>query len=775
MKKRFFLYYLLLNITLHFTSCTESGKPVYLNADAPVDERVDDLLSRMSPKEKAMQLVLKNSDGIWTDDDKLDTLKAKALLTDGAGMVSPPELSLPPARMAARINALQKFLMEKTHPGIPAFIYGEGLHGYVGADATSFPNPLALGCTWDTALIRQIYTAVALEMRSRGVNQVLSPVLGLGREPRWGRIEETFGEDPYHVSRIGLAAVLGFQGSSADGKIPANHLAATAKHYAVHSQPEGGTNIAPGNYSERIIRENFLQPFETAVTEGNVACIMASYNEIDGVPSHASTWLLQDVLKSEWHHQGYVVSDLGGVEDLYRLHHIAADSAEAALIALRSGVDLELAKYGGCYLSLENHLKNGTIDERVVNNAVRRVLRVKFLEGLFDDPFVNPEKAEQNARRPEHTALALKAAEESIVLLKNKDHLLPLNPASIKSLAVIGPNAGEIHLGGYSFEPRFGVSVRKGLEDYARNRFKVSFAEGCRIQKGEASFWDDGNPVPNDETDDLRLMSEAVKIASASDVVLMVLGGNESTCREAWSESHLGDRDRLDLPGRQNELFEKILKTGKPVVVLLLGGRPLAVTEVAEQADAVFQGFYAGQETGSAFARILFGDVNPSGKLSVTIPRSAGQLPDYYNKKPGRMRSYLLEDSKPLFPFGFGLSYTEFAYSDLVLSKTSISLNENMRASVSVKNTGKVSGEEIVQLYIRDEVSSVTRPVLELKDFTRITLDPGESREVIFILTPEKLRFYTINMQRIVETGKFNVFTGPDSAHLLETEFTVTK
>ncbi len=760
---------------LLFTGCTKTDGPLYRQASAPVEQRVNDLLARMTLSEKVHQLIQYSSQDLWDKSDSLITLNAQEKLGEGIGMLEPPELSLPPARVARRLNAAQKYLVEKTRLGIPALVYGEALHGYVGSDATSFPNPLSLGCTWDTALVRQIYTVAALEMKSRGVNQALSPVLGLGREPRWGRTEETFGEDPYHVSRIGLAAIQGLQGNGPDGIIPENHVVATAKHFAVHSQPEGGRNTAPGNYSERVIRDNFLVPFETAVKEGQVRCLMASYNEIDGIPSHANKALLTGILVDEWKHTGYVISDLGGIEDLYRYHRVARDSAEAGRLAIEAGVDMDLNHNGQCFTSLTDQVKKGMVDEKVIDDAVKRILRVKFESGLFEHPYADPLKAEQNARNPAHSALAMKAGEESVVLLKNADHLLPLDPTKIRSLAVIGPDAGDIHLGGYSMEPRFGVSILEGLKDYAGSRFNVKFAEGCRIMQGTASFWDDGNPVPNPYSDDEKLMNEAVKVAASSDVVLMVLGGNESTCREAWSESHLGDRESLDLPGRQNELFEKVLGTGKPVAVLILGGRPLAVNEIAQKANALFEGFYMGQESGKAFARILFGEVNPSGKLAITIPRSVGQLPMYYNRKPSRMRGYLWQEQGPLYPFGFGLSYTTFTYTGLSLSDTIMNPSGNITAKITVSNTGMVKGDEIIQMYIRDEFSSVTRPVLELKDFARITLDPGESKEVSFNLSPEKLWFYNIDMKRVVEPGKFRVFIGPDSQHLQETEFTVVE
>lgn len=743
----------------------------YMNTSLPVEERVKDLISRMTIDEKIAQMSLFKDGGSFVDSDgKFREANVKEVLKNGGGMVGFISHDLEPNEFAEIINNIQRILTEETRLGIPGLIWGEGLHGFVGKNGTSFPVPLGIASTWDTVLVREIYSVIGKEARSIGVTQLYTPVLGLGREPRWGRIGETFGEDPYLVSRVASSAIKGLQGLNQT--IDKNHVASTAKHFVAHSQPEGGNNISPGNFSERIIREYFMYPFEIAVKDAHVKSVMPSYNEIDGIPSHANKWLLQDVLRDEWGFNGYIIGDLGGIEDLYQVHKVANDAKEAAQMSLNAGVDMDPVKNSRSYIYLNELVKSGKINEDIIDSAVQRILKLKFELGLFENPYVEEARALAIYNDTLHDKLALKVAEEAIVLLKNEKNVLPLKEKKIKTMAVIGPNSGDSHHGTYSPEPFEGISVLSGIQSYAKGKFNVTYAEGCKITKNAGVFWKGINPVVNKFEDDQKLISEAVKVANAADVVLLVLGENENTCREAWSESHLGDRDNLDLFGRQEDLAKAVFETGKPVVVLLLNERPLTVNYLVENANALIEGWFLGQETGTAVANVLFGKVNPSGKLPVTFPGSIGQLPCYYNKKPSRMRSYI-GGGKALFPFGFGLSYTTFEYNNLNLSPEQISVDLKTTVSVTVKNTGSVEGEEIVQLYIRDDVSSVTRPVKELKGFQKIMLNPGESKIVSFVITAEELQFFNREMKRIVESGEFTIMVGTNSESLLEAKLTV--
>lgn len=742
------------------------------NPQLSIAKKVDLLMAKMSIEEKAAQLCFLNvKDSLFDSNGNIDEAKVLSMFPNGVGAVTFSQIKLPMEKAIKLDNALQKILVEKSRLGIPCLFIGEGLHGFMADGATSFPQAIALSCSWDTALIENVFAATALEMRARGFHQALSPVVDLGREPRWGRTEETYGEDPYLVSRIGKAAVLGFQGRSE--MINQQHVISTLKHFAGHGQSEGGNNISPVVCDEHYFRENHLYPFEIAVKEAKVKSLMPSYNEWSGIPNHANPWLLKTVLRDEWGFDGAVISDQGGIQDLYRKHFVAATPAEATRMALQSGVDYEIMDVTSYYRALPELVKSGYISEKDLDNAVRQMLLNKFRLGIFESPYADPEKAKSVTNCQVHKEIALKAAHESVVLLKNENHLLPLDASKIKTLAVIGPNAADIHLGGYTFEPRQGVSVLEGIRQFAAGKFKVTYAEGCKITTTPGSFWENDNTIVNDEKSDLKLISEAVKAASKSDVVLVVIGENESICREGWEENHRGDRDDLNLFGRQEELVKAVLKTGTPVVVLLFNGRPISAKYVAENVPALLEGWYLGQETGTAIADILFGNVNPSGKLSITIPKNVGQLPAYYSKKASRNRSYVNSEMKPLFPFGFGLSYTSFAYGKPELSKTILQKGESLKASVLVTNTGKYKGDEIVQLYIHDKVSSVTRPIMELKDFARITLNPGESRKVEFTITPEKLQFYNREMKRVVEPGEFEVLVGAASTKVTAATFQI--
>jgi beta-glucosidase len=752
----------------------------YQDPKLPIERRLNDLVSRMTLEEKVAQL-----EGAWENrqfhkdpatmvvDDKGNFLaeRAATLMKDGLGEMSRPSEGRGPREMAEYTNAVQDWMKNHTRLGIPMLFHDECLHGHVAPQGTSYPQAIGLASTWDPALMKQVFAATAEEARARGAHRCLAPVLDIDRDPRWGRTEETYGEDPYLVSRMGVAAIQGLQGEGPG--IDQQHVMATAKHFAVHGQPEGGTNVGPGNYSERVVREYFLKPFAAAVKEGHVRGVMASYNEIDGIPSHSNKHLLTGILRQEWGFDGAIVSDYFGITELMTLHHVVATPAEAAKISLEAGIDVELP-FEAAFSTLIQQVKQGTVAEADIDRAVRSMLRQKFELGLFDNAKVDPDHAEKITNSPEHAALALKAAHEAIILLKNQGNLLPLDKTKFKRIAVIGPNAAEAHLGGYSNKPVKTVSILQGIKDKTAGAAEILYAEGCKITETPPD-WDADKVVLGDAKRNAVRIQEAEKVAKKADLILLALGDNEQTSREAWAVEHPGDRDSLELLGNQDDLVKEMLATGKPVVVVLLHGRPNAVNYIATNVSAVLDGWYLGQSGGTAVADVLFGDYNPGGKLPITVPRSVGQLPDYYYQKPSAKREYLGSTTQPLFPFGWGLSYTTFSVSEPKLSAEHIGPEGKTTVSVDVKNTGQVQGDEVVQLYIHSEVSSVTRPVKELRGFQRVSLGAGESKTVQFVLGPEELSFLNRQMQKVVEPGVVDVMVGTNSVELKQAKLVVDR
>ena len=743
----------------------------YQNPKEPVEARLQDLLYRMTLEEKIAQL------NLWPNLAEL--LKHKSIaddidltlpqITNGVGAIE-YDTKLPVEDYAAFQSAVQRFLTEKTRLGIPALFDGEACHGFVGTNATVFPVPLTLASTWDPALVERVFNAVALEMRSYGISHAATPVLDLAREPRFGRFDEFYSEDPYLTALIGVAAIRGLQGRNS--RIDGAHLLACAKHFTGHGQPEGGANMGPADFSERVLREMHCYPFEMAVKEANVRTVMSAYCEIDGVPCHINRWLLTDVLRGEWGFDGFVISDYDGVSRTIDRQFICANPAEAARRALSAGVDFELpsVKTNDCFQYLFALVSTGTVQESLIDQAVARVLRNKFVLGLFESPHpAGATKARQVMNCPEHRALAQEAAEKGIVLLKNENGTLPFDRRAVKQMAVIGPNANEVHYGSYSAKTR-GISILEGLRAYGQSQFEVHYAEGFKIYENDKSISAEDKTTAAEE----RRIAEAVAVARKSDAVLLVLGGNENTCHESWFPDHFGDRNDLNLLGRQDDLLRAVLATGKRVAVLLVNGRPLSINEVATNAPAILEGWYLGELQGAAVARIVFGEVNPGGKLTVTIPRSVGDLPVYYNHKPlVHEHPYVSGPYAPLYPFGHGLSYTKFRYSKLQVSPALAKVGQPVTVSVEVSNAGDRAGDEVVQLYLRDSVSSVSRPVKELKDFRRLTLAPGETKTVSFQVTPDKLQFYNLEMKRVVEPGEFQVMVGTSSADNLKSKFEI--
>ena len=756
-----------------------ANKPIYKDAEVPIEVRVQDLLSQMTLEEKVRQI------DIWHPADRMvskDSLfnailesEEGELVKGGIGFLQFKTKNLTHEQYWANFNAVQKYLLEETRLGIPAISNGEGCHGFVGSEGTVFPVPLALGSTWDRELQEEVFNAIGKEMRTFGITHAATPVLDLLREPRYGRCDEMLGEDPYHVAEMGIAAVNGLQSLPASGDPGGTQMIACAKHFGAHGEPEGGTNLSPANLSERVLRETHFYPFEMVVKKANIRTVMASYNEIDGVPSHANSWLLNDILRGEWGFTGYVISDYDAVRRMIYRQHIAHDQPEAAMRAITAGMDFECPnnRENYCFKYLPQLIESGEVSEVHLDSAVARVLRNKFMIGLFERPFLNPtNRGELSSMQEEYRQLARKAAEKSMILLRNENNTLPFNPNRIKRIAVIGPTADEVHYGTYSNDATPGVSILEGLKKFGEGKFEVFYEEGYLVYENDKSIPEEAKTVAAEEA----RIKRAVALAQTCDAVLLVMGGSELTSREGWGEDRTGDRVNLNPLGRQDDLAKAIFNLGKKTAVLLINGRPLAVNYLANNAPALIEGWYLGQEQGNAVANVLFGLANPGGKLTVTIPRSVGQLPVYYNHKPiVHERSFVEGPYSPLYPFGYGLSYTTFEYSNLQLNKSVVANGEPVTVSVDVTNTGDVAGDEIVQMYIRDKVSSVTRPVKELKGFERISLEKGETKTVSFDVTKEKLQFYDIDMKRVVEPGEFAIMVGTNSQEYQTTLLTVTE
>ncbi len=761
---------------------TAQAADIYKDPKASVDARVEDLLKRMTLAEKVAQLRV-----IWDDktklmdkDGKFDPSKAQEIFPDAFGGLARPSdwagSATPSDQRAGRavsdtvnlINAMQHWAVEKTRLGIPILFHEEALHGYVARNATSFPQAIAQASTWDPALVEQMDAVAGREARARGIYEVLSPVVDIVRDPRWGRTEETFGEDPYLVSRMAVAAVRGLQGPSLP--LAKDHVFATLKHMTGHGWPENGTNVGPANIGERTLRTFFLPPFEAAIHEANAQLVMASYNEIDGVPSHANKWLLTDLLRHEWGFKGAVVSDYYGIEQLETLHHVEPDMASSAIRALDSGVTMDLPD-GKAFTTIEQSVKDGKLSMAVIDQAVREVLRIKFLAGLFEHPFTDAKAAEAETNTPQAQALATKAAREAVVLLKN-DGVLPLDKNRVRTLAVIGPNADVALLGGYSGVPVKTVNVLEGIKAKAGKSVKVVYSQGVQITK--SNDWYKNKVELADPQENARKIVEAVSVARGADEIVLVLGGNPETSREGWAPNHLGDRSDLGLVGQQNDLFNAMKALGKPIVVVLLNGRPLSTPKIAAEANALVEGWYLGENGGTAMADILFGDANPGGKLPITIPRSADQLPQFYDVKPSARRGYLFTSVEPLFPFGYGLSYTTFEIGAPHLDAATIAAGQPAKVEVTVKNTGSRAGDEVVQLYVHDLVSSVTTPIKRLVGFKRVTLEPGESKTITFTLAPKSLALWDADMKQVVEPGQFDIMAGDSSVDLKSATLTVT-
>ena len=754
--------------------------PLYKDPRAPIPARVADLMARMTLDEKIQQIrTAWQGKGEMIDGLVFDPEKASAAFPDNIGHVTRPsdKRGAPgvtgaaggtaarwrtPRQTVEFINALQRWATQDTRLGIPVLLHEESLHGYMATDGTMFPQAIALAGTFDTELMRRVQAVIAREVRARGVPLVLSPVVDIVRDPRWGRIEETWGEDPHLVAEMGVAAVEGLQGPGKFEKLADGKVFATLKHMTGHGQPEAGNNVSPAEISERELRDNFFPPFREIVRRTSVGAVMPSYNEIDGVPSHANAWLLGTVLRGEWNFDGVIVSDYGGVDELATLHHVAADLEEAAHQALIAGVDSELPE-GVAFAGLKDAVEAGRVPVELVNRACARMLAFKMRAGLFENPYGDAALAASITGNEEARALALEAARKSLCLLKNEGGTLPLDPARMGRVAVIGPNHAIARLGGYSSVPKQAISLIEGLRLIAPEADFVT-AQGVFITTSEDRSQDEITLA--DRQENLRLIAEAVEAAKSADVIVLAIGDTEQTSREGFARNHLGDRTEIDIVGEQNALVEAMAALGKPLVVCAINGRPPSWPDVVARADAMLECWYPGQEGGIAVAEALLGRINPGAKMPVTVARNAGQIPFFYNHKPSARRGYLFDDESPLFPFGHGLSYTQFEISAPRPGKTRYRADEAIEIAVDVTNTGTREGDEVVQLYITREEVSVTRPVLELKAFERVALSPCETRTLRFAIEPRQLAFWNRDMEEVNEAGPVTLSSGPSSASL---------
>jgi beta-glucosidase len=591
----------------------------------------------------------------------------------------------------------------------------------------------------------------------------------VARDPRWGRIEETFGEDPYLVGELGVAAVEGLQGLGQARTLGPGKVFATLKHMTGHGQPESGTNAGPAPLGERELRSVFFPPFREVVRRTSIGAVMPSYNEIDGIPSHANTWLLGDVLRGEWGFDGIISSDYNGVDQLASLHHVAADDAEAARLALAAGVDSELPD-GQAFATLADQVAAGAVPLALIDRACTRILTFKFRAGLFDDPYGDAEQTQALTGNAEGRALALEAARKSLCLLTNRNGALPLDRATMGRVAVIGPNHAIARLGGYSSVPKQAVTLIEGLRQIAPDAEFVS-AQGVFITTSDDRSVDEvqlADPARN-----RQLIEQAVSAARLADTIVLAIGDTEQTSREGFARNHLGDRAHLDVVGEQNELVDALAALGKPLIVCAINGRPPSWPNVVARADAILECWYPGQEGGTAMAEALLGKINPGAKLPVSVVRNAGQVPLFYDRKPSARRGYLFDDAAPLFPFGHGLSYTTFEVSEPRLSAATMRPDQSVEVAVDVANTGRRAGDEVVQLYVTLPDRSVTMPVLMLKGFERVTLAPGERRTVRFTLDPRNLTVWNREMREVVEPGPVIVSVGNSSASLKAAELTI--
>ena len=765
---------------------SQSAIPSYKNSDLSTDERINDLLLRMTIEEKVGQLatplgweMVQKVNGTGSETEAFrELIEERHIGSFWATLRADPwtqrtlQTGLNPRQSAEAINALQKYAVEQTRLGIPLLFSEECAHGHMAIGTTVFPTSIGQASTWNPPLIEEMATIVAKEARLQGATTCYGPVLDLAREPRWSRVEETYGEDSYLSGMMGAAMVRGFQGSDLTS---GENVLSTLKHFAAYGVPIGGHNGSAVLTGSRELHTQHLYPFKMAVDAG-AKSVMTAYNSIDGVPNTSNRALLTNTLRDEWGFDGFVVSDLYSIDGIAGSHRVAKDIQEAAVLSIRAGVDTDLGA-NGFGAPLLKAVEDGLITEELIDRSVRRVLRQKFDLGLFENPYVNPDRAETGIRTDEHKDLARQAARESLVLLKNDDDLLPLSK-NVSSVAVIGPNAHNVYnqLGDYTAPqpPENIVTVLEGIQSKLSGDAAIRYVKGTAIR----------DTVFNE-------IDLAVEAAENSDVAIVVLGGSSardfetsyeetgaaSVNRETVSDMESGegfDRATLHMMGRQLELLEAISETGTPVVLVLIKGRPLMLNQAGGQATAIVDAWYPGQEGGNAIADVLFGDYNPAGRLPISVPKSEGQLPVYYNHLKPAHHDYVELDASPLYSFGYGLSYTSFDYSNLQTSVHETAGDLSVGVSATIENTGQTDGDEVVQLYIRDHISSVVTPVQQLRAFQRVHIASGAKKTVTFKLSREDLQLLDPSMTWVVEPGTFTVMIGASSDDIrLQTQFEI--
>jgi beta-glucosidase len=723
-------------------SPTESAV-LYKQSNVAIDRRVEDLLRRMTLEEKVRQLDLYSGATTLMDAHTDDTHaaatahflpdKAHAIWGDlGVGAIH--DLNPTPEQA----NAIQEWVLAHNRLGIPVLFIEEGLHGF--DTGTVFPAPIGLAATWNPGIVQKTGAAIAAEARATGVDMILAPVLDLAREPRWGRVEEDYGEDPYLTGQLGLAYVVGAQGETLDSD---HNVVSEPKHFAGHGSPEGGTNTSPVHIGERELRAVMLKAFEPAFRDGKAMGVMAAYHEIDGIPITADPFLLKKILRQEWGFQGFVLSDLGAIQRLYNVHRVVATPKDAVCLAIKSGVDMQFYDFAHDIFqqALIDCAREGSVPHADLDRAVGSVLHVKFSLGLFDHPMTDPGLLARTYRSQAHLDLTLEAARQSMTLLKNDGKLLPLSK-STKRIAVIGPDAEIARYGDYENES---------------NGARVGMLAGIHSLIPQATVeFDAGNDIP-----------AATAKARAADVVILGLGEWQGISGEGF------DRTDLGLPGNQEQLLEAVVAAGKPVVLVLENGRPLTIGWAKEHVPAILEAWYPGEFGGRAIAETLFGDNNPAGRLTITFPRSVGQLPDFYNFDPSRTHKYVDDDGAPLFPFGFGLSYTSFRYDHLAVQTPAPGSNGEILVTVDIANDGDRRGGEVAQLYLRQDVGTVETPDRSLKGFSRIVLNPQEVKHVTFRIPQDQFAVWNAEGNWAVEAGQYTLWVGGSSQASLTTKFVI--
>ena len=744
---------LLFTLIMLFTFSAAAFSQPYKNSKLPAEIRVKDILKRMTLQEKIAQM-RSLSFGSFITKGELDTARL-ARVTKNLSYGTIEGIKLTARQISDYSYILQKFMKEKTRLGIPVIVTTEAIHGSVPDNSTIFPQAIAQGSTFNTGLIKEMTRLIAQELKVQGVKQVLSPDLDLARELRWGRVEETYGEDPYLTGCMGTAFVAGFNNYN---------IISTPKHFAAHGSPAGGLNLASVAGGERELRSIYLKPFEMVIRDAKPLSIMNAYSSYDRIPIAGSKYFLTDILRSEWGFKGYVYSDWGSVGMLYDFHHTAKDEADAAMQAVKAGLDFEISS--DTFAKLDSLVKNKILDVSYIDKAAGRILYAKFVSGLFDNPYPDREEYSKLMHTPEAVKLAKQIADESVILLKNENNLLPLSK-NIRSIAVVGPNADQVQFGDYSWtkDNKYGVTPLQGIKNIIGDKVQIYFTKGCDILNLNPDF------------------TEAINNTKKSDLTIVFLGSTSASLARDYKNSVSGegfDLSDLNLPGKQEELVEKLYATGKPLVVVLVSGKPFSIPWIKEHIPAVLVQWYGGEQAGNSIADILFGNVNPSGKLNVSFPQSVGHLPVYYNyyptdkgyyKNPGRPdkpgNDYVFSSPDALWPFGYGLSYTTFKIDNLETDKQKLKPDDEVKISVNVTNTGSREGKEVVQLYVRDKVSSVVTPVRELKRFLKVALNKGESRTVTFNLPMSELALYNAENKKVVEPGEFELQIGNSSSNIL--------